>query len=101
MLHEPFQFMGKITRNATVEKTLEFDGNHPRKRAFGCFACLHLFSHRSYRFCRVRHMIGRHSFSFWFRPAPIPLLSGLRLRGFDAWSCSINDPKRITTQHEE
>lgn len=88
-------------RNATVEKTLEFDGNHPRKRAFGCFDCLHLFSHCYYRFRRVLLPVGRHSFLLWFSLAPIPLLCGLRWRGFDAWSCSINNPKRITTQHKE
>ena len=63
---------------ATVQKTLKFDGNHSRKRAFGCFACLRLFSHRSSRISCVRHVEGLHSFPFWFLPAPIPLLCGLR-----------------------
>src|SRR5215831_21229321 len=63
--------------HATVEKTLAFDGNHPRKRAFGWFACLHLFSHRSSRFRRVLLDARWHNFLFWFRPDPISLLCGL------------------------
>src|SRR6266571_975544 len=90
---------------ATVQKTFEFDGNHPRKRAFGCFDWLDLLFHRYYRFCVVRLVISPCSFPFWFRFwfcfAPIPLFCGRRLRSFGAWSCSINELERIAVKHEQ
>ena len=39
---------------AALLKTFEFDGNHPRKRAFGRFGWLHLLSRLYYRISCVR-----------------------------------------------
>src|SRR5437773_179922 len=36
-----------------------------------------------------------------FRPTHTRDGGELRVRAFDAWSCSINNPQRITAQHEE
>jgi hypothetical protein len=87
--------------HATVEKTLEFDGNRPRKHAFGCFARLHLFAPCSSPFRCALLDVRWHSFLFWFRLSCMLLRSVLRWRSFDARSFSINNPKRIATEHKK
>src|SRR5215469_2677339 len=88
-----------------VLKTFEVDGNKPWKGAFGCFARLHEVIHRFYRFLRVLLSVGEYSFPFWFHFsfcfAPILTFLSWSLESFDTWTCSINDPQCITTQHEQ
>ena len=109
-------------RDATVQKTRGFDGHHARKRAFGRFGGLLLISHsiatgrmlvvsrgrRVHRFgafCDRCSAVLRQSAwggdPFCCRPTHTRDSGGRRMRAFDAGSCSINHPQRITAQHEE
>src|SRR5579863_7600044 len=56
-------------RNTALQKTLEVDGNYPRKRAFGRFGRSHAVSRWDVRLRRVRLPERERSFSFWLRPA--------------------------------
>src|SRR5260370_18630686 len=71
-------------RNTALQKTLEVDGNYPRKRAFGRFCRSRAVTRWDVRLRRVRLPEREHSFSFWLRPAPMPLFCGLRWEGFSA-----------------
>src|SRR5947209_20458035 len=96
-------------RNTTLQKTLEVNGNHPRKRAFGRFGGLLLVrlprSSLIHLCCGCRSWFLRLGIwgrdLFCFRSARLFLPCGLRWRGVQAWSCSINNPKRVSAEHEE
>jgi hypothetical protein len=89
-------------RNATRKISREINGNHPRKRACGGFGGLLLvrldsapgrrlvLSRKSliHLFCGCRSRFLR----LGIRGRDLFLPCGLRWRGLDAWSCSINNP---------
>src|SRR5712692_3208071 len=85
----------------TRQKTLKIDGNDPGKRAFGCFDCLHLFSHRPYRFRRVLLFASLDRFPLRLCPIGTRLFCSVWSRDGSVWSCSINEPKCIAAQHEQ
>jgi hypothetical protein len=87
--------------DATIGKPFGINGNHPKKRAFGCFARLNLFLDRFHRFRHVLLLAFLDRFPLSLCPIGTLFRLFVPFRDGSVWPGSINDLKRIMAQHKQ